>query len=256
MLLPLKDINPTTRPPLVTVALIVINVTVFVYEIAIGPSLGRFIAAYGMIPYEITQSVDLVGSHPGSPVTHASGPPLVYLTLLTSMFLHGGFLHIAGNMLYLWIFGNNIEDLLGPVKFVFFYLLCGLVAGVAHILSDPVSTVPTVGASGAVAGILGAYLIAYPRARVICLLFLVFFIRLIALPAMLVLIFWFVLQFFKGMASFSAGQTGGVAWFAHLGGFIAGVVLIHIMAAADVKRLRTARKWARQSGGAVDRPQF
>ena len=142
MLLPLKDINPTTRPPLVTVALIVINVTVFVYEIAIGPSLGRFIAAYGMIPYEITQSVDLVGSHPGSPVRHASGPPLVYLTLLTSMFLHGGFLHIAGNMLYLWIFGDNVEDVMGSFRFLIFYLICGLFAVAAQIISNPISPIP------------------------------------------------------------------------------------------------------------------
>jgi membrane associated rhomboid family serine protease len=243
MLLPLKDINPTTRPPLVTVGLIVINVTVFVYEIALGPDLGRFVAAYGAIPFEITQWADLVGSYSGSPVYHAPGPPVVGLTLVTSMFIHGGFLHIAGNMLYLWIFGNNIEDLMGPLKFLLFYLLSGLIAGAAHIAMNPLSTVPTVGASGAVAGVLGAYLIAYPRARVICLLFVFFFIRLITVPAMLVLVFWFFIQMFQGVASISANRPGGVAWFAHVGGFVAGVILVHVLAAGDVKRLRTARRW-------------
>jgi membrane associated rhomboid family serine protease len=251
MLLPLKDINPTTRPPLVTVALIVLNIIVFVYEIAIGPSLGRFISAHGLVPAELTRSVDLALSDPGGAFAVSSGPPREWLTLLTSMFIHGGFLHIAGNMLYLWIFGNNIEDLLGPVRFLLFYLLCGIVAGIVHVLIAPRSPVPTVGASGAVAGILGAYLIAYPRARVVCLLFLVFFIRLIPVPAMLVLIFWFLLQAFEGAAAVSTGSSGGVAWFAHVGGFLAGILLIHMMAAAEVKRLRTARKWAARppSGG-------
>jgi membrane associated rhomboid family serine protease len=220
-------------------------VLVFVYEIALGPELGRFVAAYGAIPYEITRSVDLVGAYAGSPMRHAEGPPVVWFTLVTSMFIHGGFLHVAGNMLYLWIFGNNIEDLMGPVRFVVFYFACGLAAHAAHIVSDPSSPVPTVGASGAVAGVLGAYLIAYPRARVVCLVFVFVFIRLVVLPAMLVLVFWFVIQMFQGFASITAGRPGGVAWFAHVGGFVAGVVLVFAMAGPDIKRLRAARRWGR-----------
>ena len=179
MFLPIKDINPTTRTPVVTIALIVLNALVFLYELSLGRQLGGFVAGFGAVPYEITQSTDLVGRYPGSPVVHAPGPPIIWLTLFTSMFMHGGFMHIIGNMLYLWIFGNNIEDLMGPVKFLLFYLGCGLAAAFAHIVSAPNSPIPTVGASGAVSGILGAYLVAYPRARVVCLVFLFYFIRLI-----------------------------------------------------------------------------
>ena len=134
MFLPLKDINPTSRTPVVTIALIAANVLVFLYQLSLGPRLGLFIAAYGAVPYEITHATDLVGHYAGSPVVQAAGPPIVWLTLLTSMFMHGGFMHIAGNMLYLWIFGNNIEDLMGPVKFFLFYIGGGLVAWNTDVL--------------------------------------------------------------------------------------------------------------------------
>jgi membrane associated rhomboid family serine protease len=245
MIFPLKDINPTSRTPVVTIALIALNVLVFLYELTLGDRLGGFIAGFGAVPYEITHVTDLVGRYRGSPIVHAPGPPLVWLTLLTSMFMHGGVMHIVGNMLYLWIFGNNVEDILGPVKFLLFYIGCGLVAAFAHIASAPGSPIPTVGASGAVSGILGAYLVAYPRARVVCLVFILFFIRLIVVPAMVVLVFWFVIQALQGLASLGIEHTSGVAWFAHIGGFIAGFIAIRLIAPAELKRLKAAR----QGGG-------
>jgi membrane associated rhomboid family serine protease len=246
MFLPLKDINPTRRAPVVTVSLIVVNVLVFLYEMTLGAGLGEFVAAYGAIPYEITHATDLVGRYRGSPVLHAPGPPLVWLTLVTSMFLHGGVLHIFGNMLYLWIFGNNVEDMLGPAKYLFFYVFCGLAASLAHVASSPDSTVPSIGASGAISGVLGAYLVAYPRARVVCLLFLGFFVRMVVVPAMFVLLFWFVMQTALGVLSLRAGGTGGVAWFAHIGGFVVGFLLIRVMAAGELRRLKASRQWERE----------
>jgi membrane associated rhomboid family serine protease len=229
--LPLKDLNPTQRFPFVTVALIAANVAVFVYELLLGHGVQGFITAYGMTPYEITHGADLTGSVTGLPIVHTPGPPLVHLTILTSMFIHGGFLHILGNMLYLWIFGNNIEDLLGPLRFFVFYIACGVVAALAHLLTDPGSVVPTVGASGAVAGVLGAYLVVHPRARVLTIVFLGIFIRMMLVPAGVLLVFWFVLQIFSGFGSLGAGaRGGGVAWFAHIGGFVAGIVLVKLMA--------------------------
>lgn len=239
MFFPLKDLNPTQRFPFVTVGLIAANVIVFVYELILGRNINAFIAAYGMTPYEITQAADLAGDVVGLPIVHVPGPPLVQLTVITSMFIHGGFLHVLGNMLYLWIFGNNVEDLLGPFKFIVFYLLCGIAAAGAHILINPSSVVPTVGASGAVSGVLGAYLIVHPRARVLTLVFLGIFIRVMLVPAGLLLVFWFVLQVFSGFGSLGAGaRGGGVAWFAHIGGFVAGIALVKVMAA---RRLRWRR---------------
>ena len=236
MFFPLKDLNPTRHFPFATVGLIAINVIVFVYELALGRNLNAFIAAYGMTPYEITRVTDLTGDAVGPPLVHAPGPPLVHLTVFTSMFIHGGFLHILGNMLYLWIFGNNIEDLLGPVRFVVFYLACGVAAALTHVLMNPGSVVPTVGASGAVAGVLGAYLIVHPRARVLTLVFLGIFIRVMLVPAGLLLVFWFVLQVFSGFGSLGAGvRGGGVAWFAHIGGFLAGIVLLKVMASPRLR---------------------
>jgi membrane associated rhomboid family serine protease len=242
MFLPLKDINPTSRTPVVTIALIAVNLAVFVYELSLGQRLGYFIAAWGAVPYEITHAVDLVGRYQGSPIVQTPGPPVIWLTMVSSMFMHGGIMHIGGNMLYLWIFGNNIEDLMGPVKFLLFYIGCGLVAALVHIMTAPGSTVPVVGASGAVSGILGAYLVAYPRARVICLVFLVFFIQLITVPAMVVLILWFVIQALQGLSSLGLEHTSGVAWFAHIGGFAVGVIGIKIFARKELQRVKLARQ--------------
>jgi membrane associated rhomboid family serine protease len=241
MILPLKDINPTIRTPVVTIGLIALNVLVFLYQLTLGERLGVFIAAYGAVPFEITHATDLVGHYSSSPVIHAPGPPLVWLTLVTSMFMHGGVMHIVGNMLYLWIFGNNIEDLIGPAKFLLFYIGGGLVASFAHIVTAPNSLIPTVGASGAVSAVLGAYLVAYPRARVVCLVFLLVFVQLITVPAMVVLLFWFVIQALQGVATWGVGHKAGVAWFAHIGGFVAGVVGIKIFARKELIRLKILR---------------
>jgi membrane associated rhomboid family serine protease len=243
MILPLKDLNPTSRPAVVTLGLIVVNVLVFLYELSLGPRFSTFITAYGAIPYEITRATDLVGRVAGSPVIQAPGPPLIWLTLFTSMFMHAGFFHIAGNMLYLWIFGNNVEDLMGPVKFLLFYIGGGLVASLVHVMSAANSVVPTVGASGAVSAVLGAYLVAYPRAQVICLVFLIIFVQLITIPAVVVLLFWFVIQALEALGSLGAGQNAGVAWFAHVGGFVAGFIGVRVFARTELSRLKIARNW-------------
>lgn len=212
MFIPLKDENPTYRFPYVTVFFIILNVLVFLYQLFSGQGLQYFVYKMGAIPYEITHFTTLPGPPRVSPA----------LSLVTSMFLHGGLFHLFGNMLYLWIFGNNIEDFLGPVRFVLFYLLSGLGASLTHILLHPNSQIPMIGASGAIAGVLGAYLILYPGARVLTLVFLFFFIRIIPIPAAIILGFWFLLQVFN------IGLGGGVAWFAHIGGFLIGIGLIKI----------------------------
>ena len=174
----------------------------------------------GTIPYEIThfKSLALIVYESGEPISRLSPP----LTLVTSMFIHGGFIHLFFNMLYLWIFGNNIEDFLGPIRFVIFYLLSGLGASLTHIIFNMNSQVPMIGASGAIAGVLGAYLILYPGARVLTFVFLFFIIRIIPIPAAFILGLWFLLQVMN------VGIGGGVAWFAHIGGFLIGVVLIKV----------------------------
>ncbi len=242
MFLPLKDINPTRRRPVVTISLIAINILVYLYQMAQG-TLGfhAITASLGATPFEITHMTDLVGPM-GYHIVHYAGPKPIFLTLFTSMFLHGSILHLGGNMLYLWIFGNNIEDILGPVKFILFYFVCGLAAHAFHIASDPSSIIPTVGASGAIAGTLGAYLIAYPRARILTLMFLFIFIRLTVVPAFVIIIFWFVIQLVSGLTSLGGMGSGGVAWFAHIGGFLAGIALIYAMAGGTIQ-------WLRRGGG-------
>jgi membrane associated rhomboid family serine protease len=235
MFFPLKDINPTERFPIVTIGLIVANAVVYLYEMSLGPHFSAFITSWGTVPYEITHATDLVGPDPGADFVHTRTSIAPYATLLSSMFIHGGFWHLFGNMLYLWIFGNNIEDLMGPLKFLVFYLLCGLLASLAHILMQPSSTIPTVGASGAVSGVLGAYLIVYPHARVLTLVFLLFFIRLMLVPAGVLLVFWFIFNAFSGIASMGL-RGGGVAWFAHVGGFLAGIVLLKLMTGHPLRR--------------------
>jgi membrane associated rhomboid family serine protease len=240
---PIKDINPTRHRPVMTVALIAINTVVFVYQWTQGVQFDHYVLAYGVTPYEITHNVDLVGLVRGLPFRHEPGPPLIQLTLFTSMFMHGGWLHLLGNMLYLWIFGNNIEDILGPARFLLFYVLCGLGAHAGHILMNPNSLIPTVGASGAIAGVLAAYFLVFPTARVRCLLFLFIFIQYIEVPAAFVILFWFVLQIFGGFSSLSMGpMSGGVAWFAHVGGFLTGLFLIGVMAGRRIRWMRGGRR--------------
>ncbi|HLG15722.1 MAG TPA: rhomboid family intramembrane serine protease [Blastocatellia bacterium] len=227
MLLPIGDENRGRgTTPVIVYALVGINIGVFLIQLVLGD---QFTLAYAAVPYEIVNSTDLVRrvTLPGD-LPQYPGPSPIQLTLLTSMFMHGGFLHIGGNMLYLWIFGDNIEDNFGHVKFVVFYLLCGFIASFSQILIDPDSQVPTLGASGAIAGVLGAYLVMFPRNRVRALT-LWFILTIVELPAVIFLGIWIVLQFFLQLGSITqhTAQTrgGGVAYMAHIGGFLAGMGL-------------------------------
>ena len=203
------------RFPIVTISIIALNAFVFLYEMSLGDrSLQLLVLSYGVIPLEITSGRDLAPTIPWP----------IWATLFTSMFMHGGWMHIIGNMLYLWVFGDNIEDTLGHGRYLAFYLVCGLAAAGTQILVDASSQVPSIGASGAVAGVLGAYLLLYPNHRINTLIFLGYFVRMVQLPALLVLGFWIVLQLFTGLASF--GVETGVAYWAHVGGFAAGMALI------------------------------
>ncbi len=189
------------------------NVAVFVYEVALGRGVSGFIMRNGLIPVGLTGGGEV------------AGVPFRPYTIITSLFLHGGWLHVGGNMLYLWIFGDNVEDRLGHVRFLIFYLLCGIAASLTHVLANPASTVPTIGASGAIAGVLGAYFLLYPRSRVLTLLPLGFYLQVVQVPAFLFLGFWFLLQFVVGAVSLRGAGGEGVAWWAHVGGFAAGAVL-------------------------------
>ena len=218
-MLPLKDDIPSYKKPVVTTLLIGINVLVFLYQFSLGPGVERFVLKYGAIPYHVT--------HLGEVAHYATFP--VPLTLFTAMFLHGGFLHLLGNMLYLWIFGDNVEDRLGRFKFILLYLISGLAASFSHILTSPKSTVPMIGASGAIAGVLGAYMVAFPYARVLTMVFFGFFVRIIRIPAFFVLGFWFILQLIYALPSLGAQNAGGVAFFAHIGGFLSGILLFYLL---------------------------
>jgi membrane associated rhomboid family serine protease len=194
---PIYDDVPTKQFPLITVALIVLNSIVYLYQISLGERFTEFIYSMGLLPFEITHRIDII--------------------------------HLLGNMLFLWIFGNNVEDYLGRKKFVIFYLFCGITAALTQIFINPDSKVPMVGASGAIAGVLGAYLLLYPRAKVTTVIIFGFFIRLIKIPAVVVLGFWIIYQFLYGISSLAVRTgEGGVAWFAHIGGFICGVIIIKL----------------------------
>lgn len=219
---PYKDDNPTATFPFVTIGIIAVNTLVFFLQVLSGGDGRQIVYAYGAIPYNIATLTSVQPLHPA-------------LTLFTSMFMHGGLFHIAGNMLYLWIFGNNIEDRLGHVRFVFFYLFCGIAAALAHILTDPGSTVPMIGASGAISGVLGAYLLLFPYARIHTIIFLGFFVQSIKVPALIVIGFWAIIQVVSGLSAQGLHQ-GGIAWFAHVGGFIAGLVTIKLW---QPRRIRT-----------------
>ena len=231
---PLKDNIPTLRFPAVTVTLIALNVIAYFFwqrgGLTLGaPSSRHFVCHlydYAEIPYEVT--------HPGDQVAmRGCGVPTVstWVTVFTAMFMHGGLLHLGGNMLFLWIFGNNVEDSMGRVRYAVFYLLGGLAATALQLAVGPDSQVPNLGASGAIAGVLGGYLILFPRARVITVIFIVFFFTIIELPALLILAFWFVQQILFGYFDLnSAGEEGGVAYFAHIGGFAFGLLAIKLFA--------------------------
>jgi len=219
--IPIRDTVPSRTVPVMTLALIAVNVLVFVHETALGPHLEAFVFHYGMIPRRFVLWTEAGGS-PWDPARFAP--------LFTSMFWHGGWLHLLGNMLYLWVFGDNIEDKLGHFRFLVFYVFCGLAAAGAQIAFSPLSTVPTVGASGAIAGVLGAYLISFPRSRVVTMLIppIPWFVPI---PALFFLAFWFLMQLLSGVVSLGqrAEPLGGVAWWAHVGGFLAGLALVKLL---------------------------
>ena len=229
---PLRDDNPASIAPVATVTLIVINVAVFLYQFSLGPrGYELLIYQYGAIPSVILGSKAL-------PVGIAAVPSS--FTLFTSMFLHGGWMHLIGNMWYLWIFGDNVEDAMGRTRYVLFYLITGLAASMSQILSNAGSVIPSIGASGAISGVLGAYLLLYPRARVLTLIFLGFFSRIVYIPAAFVLGFWFLLQLLSGSVSGSQ-NVGGVAFWAHIGGFVAGMLLVALFKRSDVRLSNPSR---------------
>jgi membrane associated rhomboid family serine protease len=223
-MIPLADSPPRRRFPWVTVAIIALNALVFLYELTLGSrQLDVFVQSVGTIPVEILSGRDLP---PPAPI-----PGVVWITLLTAMFVHGGFLHIASNMLYFWVFGDNVEDSLGHSTFLVFYLACGIIAGLTHVFVNAGSTVPSVGASGAIAGVLGAYLLMFPHAQVRTLLFIGPFITWPRISAVLLIGFWFLTQLVSGLASLDVAteQSTGVAFWAHIGGFVGGLVLALIL---------------------------
>jgi membrane associated rhomboid family serine protease len=227
--LPLYDDSPRTHPPIATGGLIAACGVVFLWQLGQGPRAADDIAlAYGMIPAVLFGIADL-------PARLHAVPP--WVTLFTSMFLHGGWLHLLGNMLFLWIFGKGVEDALGPLRFLVFYLLCGIVAALTQGLIDPSSEAPMVGASGAIAGILGAYLILYPRGNVVVFIWIFIFVRLITVPAVILLGLWFLLQLVNATTAISGGA--GVAFWAHVGGFIAGMLLVTIFRRHGVTMLQS-----------------
>jgi membrane associated rhomboid family serine protease len=221
-LIPLRDTIRTRRFPVVTVAIIVANLTVFLFSIALSPGeLQRFVTAFGIVPaLQIQMFLE-------APLALDTWIPVV-----TSMFLHGGWFHVLGNMLYLWVFGDNVEDVLGRGRFLLFYLLAGFAGGLAHIVSAPGSLIPTIGASGAVAGVLGAYFITFPSSRILALVPILFFITFVKVPAVLFLFLWIGLQLLYGVLAVT-GPANMVAWWAHIGGFAAGMLLMKFMAAGS-----------------------
>ena len=211
-MIPLGYNIPSRRFPVVTFTLIVINSVIFLFEALFEPAANQMAQMFGATPVNIMTGWT---------------NPLTLLTLVTAMYLHGGWAHLIGNMIYLWIFGDNVEDRMGRGRFFIFYTLCGVLSGLAQVLAMPTSRVPAIGASGAIAGVLGAYLVLFPRARVRTLVPLIFIYTTVHLPAIIVLGGWFLVQFLNGLASLNVNvQMGGVAWWAHIGGFVVGMILM------------------------------
>ncbi len=218
-MIPIRDSIRSSTFPIITLLIIAVNLIVFLYQIFYHGDLGPMIGRYAAVPSEITKAL-----------ADPMAAPLTFATLITSLFLHGGLFHLAGNMLYLWVFGDNIEDRMGRIRFLFFYLLCGVIATATHIYFNSDSSTPLVGASGAIAGVLGAYLLLYPFARVqiVVPLFLIF--PIVRIPALFFLGGWFAMQVISGYASHTDEIAGGTAWWAHAGGFLAGVLLVGLFA--------------------------
>jgi membrane associated rhomboid family serine protease len=221
-MIPLRDTRRSDSTPFVTMLIIAVNAAAFLFELSLDPwSRNHLISSYGLVPAHFH-----------------------FASFLTSMFLHGGWLHIVGNMWFLWIFGDNVEDILGHLQYLIFYLLCGVAAAAAQIALNPASWVPTIGASGAIAGVMGAYLVKFAHSRIQALIFVFVFFTTVELPAAWFLVYWFVLQLFQGAGSLGSSRASqGVAWFAHVGGFIAGIVLIRILPTRQPYRRRTELYW-------------
>lgn len=224
-MIPIRDENPTHQTPIVTYLFIFLNVMVFIFQILFGSADSNIAYQFALIPRQFTTNLSLGNIS----------------DIFTSMFMHAGLAHIVGNMLYLWIFGDNVEDAMGKGRYFIFYILGGITASLTHIFTNPNSQIPTVGASGAIAAVLGAYLILYPRQRVVTLIPLGFFMRLTMLPASIVLGMWFVLQFFQGVMTLGGPDVGGVAFWAHIGGFVTGVLLANLFKQSDYQE--THQRW-------------
>ena len=222
-MIPLRDTQPSHSPPFVTATVIALNILVFLYQVSLDQFTGNhFIEKYALVPDRLQLS-----------------------DVVTSMFLHGGWMHLIGNMWFLWIYGDNVEDVLGHGKYLMFYLLCGVAAAVVHMTMNPYSRVPTVGASGAIAGVMGAYLIKFPHSRILTLVPIFVFFTTMELPALVILAYWFILQIFAGIGSigYSNVSRGGVAWWAHAGGFLAGMLLIYVLGTRERFRHRRDLQW-------------
>lgn len=217
-MIPIRDCMRPKRFPYVNIGLIIFTVAIFLWELTLSEKeLIKVAHTYGLVPVDIT----LAFKEPGSSLA-------IWGTLLSSVFLHNGWLHIMGNMLYLWVFGDNVEDRLGHGKYLLFYLAVGVIGGLVQVYSDPYAFNPVIGASGAVAGVLGAYVLSFPRAKVETLVILIIFVTIIRVPAFLFILFWFALQLFNGLAALAHGLTS-IAWWAHIGGFLGGLILLLVM---------------------------
>ena len=242
---PYRDENETQRAAIVTMTIIALNVLTWIAVQGAGAtvSLARSVCELGLIPGELTGSLPPGTRFPvGEGLVCVTDPGRQVSHLFTSMFMHGSWLHLLGNMWFLWIFGNNVEDSMGRLRFIFFYLLTGLTAAAGQIVTSPGSAIPMVGASGAISGVMGAYLMLYPRVRVFAIVPLGFFLTSLALPAWVMLGYWFLIQFVSGLVSFG-GEVGGVAFWAHIGGFVAGVVLVKLFARPDYISAHRSHHW-------------
>jgi membrane associated rhomboid family serine protease len=242
---PYRDENETQRTPYITLAFIALNVLMWLFVQGAGASLplARSVCNLGLIPGELMGTVPPGTRFPiGDGLVCLTDPGPQVSHLITSMFLHGSWMHLIGNMWFLWLFGNNVEDSMGRLRFAIFYLLCGLAAALAQVATNPASAIPMVGASGAISGVMGGYLVLYPQVRVFCLVVLGFFVTSVALPAWMMLIYWFVIQFVSGLAAFG-GDVGGVAFWAHTGGFVAGLILVKLFAQPEYLVAHRAHHW-------------
>jgi membrane associated rhomboid family serine protease len=244
-MIPYRDENETQRFAIVTAAIIAVNFLVWIVVEGAGSTLAlaKSVCELGLIPGELTLSIPVgTAFRMGENLVCLTDPGRQVSHLITSMFLHGSWMHILGNMWFLWIFGNNVEDSMGRLRFILFYLLCGLAAAMGQVLAAPNSSIPMVGASGAISGVMGAYLVLFPRVRVYALVPLIFIFTSVAMPAWVMLGYWFLIQFISGLASFG-GDVGGVAFWAHVGGFLAGVVLVKFFVREDYLEAHRAHNW-------------